>query len=25
MADVVDQIDPFVNAAGRQVLEHTEW
>ena len=25
MADVGNQIDPFVSAAGRQVLEHTEW
>jgi hypothetical protein len=25
MADVGDEVDAFVSAAGRQVLEHTEW
>lgn len=25
IADLGDQIDPFVSAAGRQVLEHAEW
>lgn len=25
MADVEDEVDAFVSAAGRQVLEHTEW
>lgn len=25
MADVGDEVDTFVSAASRQVLEHTEW